>query len=144
MAQVKERGWGGEERKAPETDRRGLGPYCADPRPLHPHPPAELLTPAQWASGGPGLKPHKLKLTCLKFRCCGKFLFKQSVSLDSTKNRKNMSNVDHISSFVHVSSEMNYNSSHAMITFICTISGADCCENAFGFSARVSSRRNRF
>ena len=31
MAQVKERGWGGEERKAPETDRRGLGPYSADP-----------------------------------------------------------------------------------------------------------------
>ena len=66
------------------------------------------------------------------------------VSLDSTKNRKNTSNADHISNFVHVSSEMNYNSSHAMMTLMCTISGPDCCENAFGFSARVSSRRNRF
>ena len=65
MAQVKERGGGGEERKAPETDRGGLGPCSADPSP------AELLTPGQWAEGRwPGLKPHKLKLACLKFQCC--------------------------------------------------------------------------
>ena len=68
-----------------------------------------------------------------------------NLSLDSTKNRKKTSNADHISIFVHVSSKLNYNSvSMSRSDHLCTISGPDCFENAFGFSARLSSGRNRF